>query len=428
MPQQSDDDGLLSEAYQRSVELLKDAATPVGFLASPAHRTNYHAVWGRDGSICATAAFLTEDDELLEAARNTLRTLAGHQAPNGQIPSYITVTAEGEIDEVIYGGLGEITTIDANLWFLIACQTALDMREEDEFIGEHSMAVYRKVMTFLSCVDSNSCGLLEIPTAGDWTDILTRSYHVLYDEVLWYRSLKCAASFAEAAGYEEEDQSFEARAEGVRARINEDFWWSERDTIERVCEKYMIKNELDKDTKHQFYQSHLEPFFNNWHFRFDAFANVLAALMGIAPRERAEQITDTVFERNLHKPYPLRILDPPIEEDDEDAYQLRTADEKPWDYHNGGIWALAGGFWAILLKLQHRDDDAREALLGIAKANRETKEDDGYDWGFYEYHHGKKHTPCGTPRLSWNAASYLIAHEALFNDKLACFARGTDFT
>ena len=39
-------------------------------------------------------------------------------------------------------------------------------------------------MNWLSALDSNNDGLLEVPEAGDWTDLFGRSYHVLYDEVL----------------------------------------------------------------------------------------------------------------------------------------------------------------------------------------------------------------------------------------------------
>lgn len=416
----------VKEAYQQSVELLYECSTAHGFLASSTNRKNYHSVWGRDGCICATAAFLTQDEALLETAIKTVKSLARHQAPNGQIPSYIELDENNEILEVVYGGLGEITTIDANLWFMIACQTALDIHEDKDFITDSTMEVYRKVIQFLYCIDSNSCGLLEIPVAGDWTDILDRSYHVLYDEALWYRALKCAASLAEAAGRDDDSKHFEASANLVKKRLNEDFWWDKPETIKRVCEKYMIKDEIDKEPSRLFYQSHLEPFANKWSNRLDAFANVLVALMGVASHDRIDAIVDTVLERELHKPFPIRVLDPPIEQGDPDAHQLRLSEEAPWDYHNGGIWPLAGGFWALLLKRIGRDDEAEEALHDLSQALKANAEDDS-SWGFYEYLHGKDYTPQGTPRLAWNGAAYIIAYEGVKHGNIACFARGADY-
>ncbi|MDQ8184737.1 glycoside hydrolase 100 family protein [Pelagicoccus sp. SDUM812002] len=416
----------VEEAYRQSLALLYECSTPHGFVASSVFRKNYHSVWGRDGCICATAAFLTDDDKLLKTAIETVKTLASNQAPNGQIPSYLQLDENNEVIDIVYGGLGEITTIDANLWFMIACQTAVDMHGDKDFITESTMEVYRKVIEFLHCIDCNSCGLLEIPVAGDWTDILNRSYHVLYDETLWYRALKCASSLSEAAGRVEESENFERSAQRVKKRINADFWWEDHDTIQRVCQKYMIKNQLDKDHSFPFFQSHLRPFANTWSHRMDSFANVLAALMGIAPHDRIDTIIDTVFERQLHKPFPLRVLDPPIQEGDADADQLRLSDESAWHYHNGGIWPLAGGFWALLLKRVGRESDAEEALSDLATALK-VNTDGRESWGFYEYFHGREHTPAGTPRLAWNGAAFLIAYQGIRHDNIACFSRGADY-
>ena len=65
-------------------------------------------------------------------------------------------------------------------------------------------------MDWLSAHDSNTDGLLEIPEAGDWTDLFGRSYHVLYDEVLWYRANVCYGRILEY------QQDFERAADYLR--------------------------------------------------------------------------------------------------------------------------------------------------------------------------------------------------------------------
>ena len=40
-----------------------------------------------------------------------------------------------------------------------------------------------RAINWLSALDANNCGMLEIPEAGDWTDLFARSYNILYDEV-----------------------------------------------------------------------------------------------------------------------------------------------------------------------------------------------------------------------------------------------------
>ena len=54
----------------------------------------------------------------------------------------------------------------------------------------------QRAIDWLSALDANNCGMLEIPEAGDWTDLFARSYNVLYDEVLWFSSLKYYAKIA----------------------------------------------------------------------------------------------------------------------------------------------------------------------------------------------------------------------------------------
>jgi glycogen debranching enzyme len=410
-----------AEAYRLSIDLLKANSTAHGFLASPIDRRNYRAVWARDGCISSVAAYISGDEELIETARRTLHTLADHQADNGQVPSYLTVDAEGNIGEVNYGGLGEVTSIDSSLWFMFACHSVFRQRGEVEFV-EHPLYVkYREVIRYLLSIDANSCGLLEIPIAGDWSDILNRSYHVLYDEVLWFRALFGAAELSRDSSHDEDARYYAGAAERVWCRLNDDFWWDSAGTMRRVAEKYMIHNDLPLDSELHYYQSHLTPFLNTWSGRFDAFANVLAAVMGVAPPYRIEAIVQRVIDSGLDRPYPLRVLDPPIEESDPDAYQLRFSEEAPYDYHNGGIWPLAGGFWVALLARLGRRDEAEAALHRLAAALTLSDEDSG-EWGFHEYMHGLTHEPKGTRRLSWSGAAYILAYHAHVHGEFAYFA------
>ena len=366
----SSDDSVVDpeEAYTRALGQLRANSSRHGFLAAPHDRRNYRSIWARDGCLCAVAAYVSGDAALIDTARRTLRTLAAHQAPNGQVPSYLQVGADDSLGEVNYGGYGEVTGIDSSLWFIFACHSVFRQAGEHEFVEHPLHDRYREVIRYLSSIDANSCGLLEIPIAGDWSDILNRSYHVLYDEVLWFRALFGCAELARDAGHADDATRYARMAEQVWLRLNEDFWWDSRETVERVAARYMIRNALPQDPRLRYYQSHLTPFLNTWSHRFDALANVLAALMGVAPADRVEAIVHGVQERGLDRPYPLRVLDPPIREGDPDAYQLRLSDEPPYQYHNGGIWPLAGGFWVTLLaQLGHREEAAKAlGRLGAA--------------------------------------------------------------
>ncbi len=423
---QQSDAGLIDAAYHRSLELLRRAATPYGFVASTENLgANYHAVWGRDSSICAIAAFMVDDPELESTAERTLLSLAENQAENGQIPSYILLDGNHKIQEVVHGGWGRITTIDSNLWFFIACQTAFFDRSLHEFIEDHLFEIYHRTMRHLESIDADACGLLEIPIAGDWSDILDRSYHILYDQVLWYRAQRCAALLCRERGEIDAQRKLDERADRIRARLNAEFWWDEHGK-ELARELYFIRHPLPEGEL-LYYQSHLEPFNNTWCHRFDAFGNILACLMGVAPTERIETIIRRVLASELHRPYPIRVLDPPIFPQDSDWNPLYETKERPYEYHNGGIWPLAGGFWILLLANYGWETEARKELAQLAQALMADRDDNGRDsgsWGFHEYFHGRTGAPAGHRYQAWDAASYLLAYKAIQQYHLACFERG----
>ncbi len=420
-PLSADQNGLIEEAYQKSLDLLRRNCTRHGIIAAPDDlQYNYNAIWGRDGSICAAAAFLSDDPEVEENGIKTLRTLADHQGANGQIPSYLKVDKDGNIREIVYGGLGNVTSIDSNLWFLIAAYTAFRDYDRQEFVEDKLFNVYSAALRHLQSIDSDCCGLLEIPAAGDWSDILDRSYHVLYDQVLWYRAVNCTARLFEERDDKETCRQLRSRARTIHERLNSEFWW-DREAIELARNNYFIRNPIPDDKEFPYYQSYLQPFDNRWFHRFDSFGNVLACLMGVAPQERCRTIIQRVFDHQLNQPHPLRVLDPPVSPGDDDWYKIYKSKEQPYDYHNGGIWPLAGGFWVVLLAAVGQTNQALQELVRLAGTMRVGKEDED-PWQFYEYFHGKTGEPKGRPQQSWNAAAFIFAYKAVRENRLPCLA------
>jgi glycogen debranching enzyme len=78
-----------------------------------------------------------------------------------------------------------------------------------------------------------------------------------------------------------------------------------------------------------------------------------------------------------------------------------------WQYHNGGIWPFAGGFWVAALAQAGEHDRARAELAKLARVNAL----DG--WGFNEWLHGLTLAPRGMRGQSWNAAAFLMALDAV---------------
>ena len=113
----SNDRALLEECRERAIALLKRNLTNEGILASTANarseKRGYTAIFGRDAAICALGMALSGDALLEREAVTGLRTLAAHQAPNGQIPKFI----DARNREADFWYLG---CIDSTLWWLIA--------------------------------------------------------------------------------------------------------------------------------------------------------------------------------------------------------------------------------------------------------------------------------------------------------------------
>jgi glycogen debranching enzyme len=79
----------------------------------------------------------------------------------------------------------------------------------------------------------------------------------------------------------------------------------------------------------------------------------------------------------------------------------------PHQYHNGGIWPFVGAYWVMVLAQLGRTKEAQQALARLAAVNAL----DG--WRFTEWLHGRTAAPMGTAGQSWNAATYLLACDAV---------------
>ena len=82
----------------------------------------------------------------------------------------------------------------------------------------------------------------------------------------------------------------------------------------------------------------------------------------------------------------------------------------PWQYHNGGVWPLIGGFWVAALAQNGRIMAARAELVKLARSCELG------GWAFREWLHGRTSAPRGMVGQSWNAAAFLMA-ERLVNDR-----------
>jgi hypothetical protein len=141
----------------------------------------------------------------------------------------------------------------------------------------------------------------------------------------------------------------------------------------------------------------------------DVFGNVLAVLLGLADARASERTLDALIKARVNDPYPVRAVTRPIKQSSSlwRPYMARHRQNFVWQYHNGGIWPMVGGFWISALAAAGRTDQASSELVKLARVCALRS------WSFTEWFHGKTLAPRGMPGQSWNAAAFLIAEHAV---------------
>ena len=383
----AEDCALIAECRTRSVELLRANLSPAGILAAAptarARDRGYAAIFGRDAAICAIGMELSGDRELQLAASKGLERLAQQQAKNGQMPKF--VDAEHEPADFWYLGC-----IDSTLWWLIAL-ALLDVDGKRGLKQRYEPQVVRAIQ-WLEAQEHQRFFLLQQNEASDWADIMPRSGFVLYTNALWYWAKKLFGLSHREETYENFNglfHPFTAKlAEYRRARLLADY-------------------ALQRAERRDLYLSFVN--FSFFGEEGDVFGNVLALLCGLVTDGMSQLIIETLLKENVHEPYPVRVVCEPILQTHMlwRPYMSRHEQNFAWQYHNGGIWPMVGGFWVLALARAGRQDLAWTELVKLARAAALN------DWEFNEWLHGEAHAASGMPKQSWNAATFLWAEHAL---------------
>lgn len=400
----------LADGYDAALVALRKNITDAGFSAcslsdneSYGTDINYRSVWARDGSITTIWTLDLDDEDIRQAQRATLQTLLEHQSPTGQIPANVRI----ETGEPDYAGVGGIASIDSVMWVIIAvtrfCAATGDYSLVDEHFGR-----LQRAMDWLSAHDSNNCGLLEIPEASDWADLFGYSYHVLYDEVLWYRSLVCFAEILDQRGEEERAADYRKHASHVSRVLLREFWPTTGMNPDPVDEQLPPSF---TDTQYslgdaRYLVAQVSPFSFSW--RCDVYGNLLAYLTGLVSKERAMMTFRFLWGVGVNAQGPVTNLYPPVQAGDPEWRSYYTVNllNLPNHYHNGGVWPFIGGMWVRYLYKLGMTDLARRELVNLGRLCHRGV---SAEWEFNEWHHGVTGRAMGKFYQAWSAASFLRA-------------------
>jgi hypothetical protein len=377
---------LIRACHEESVALLARNTRPEGVLAAtPGERAearSYTAIFARDAAICALGMALSGDPALRSAAASSLMTLAAHQAQNGQLPKFVAL----DPPEPDFWYLG---CIDATLWWLIALAFLQTLGEVPA--QRHGPAV-RLALEWLSAQEHPRLRLLQQNEASDWADIMPRSGYVLYSNALWH----LVKRLHRLPGAEETRRACNSLLHPFSGAFAEY-------RRERLMAEYAAGHARDRTL----YLSFIN--FMGFGDEGDVFGNLLAILCGLTDEQGGRRILAALEQARVQEPYPVRAVVRPIRTGSPQwrPYMARHRQNLPWQYHNGGIWPMIGGFWVAALVACGRRRQAQEELVKLAQSC----ELDG--WSFNEWLQGRTGARRGMPGQSWNAAAFVMAEAAV---------------
>jgi glycogen debranching enzyme len=366
----------------------------------------YPQIWARDAVITFMGATVSRDPEMLDAFRISLETLGMHQDRFGQIPVLIQL-ATGAVQ---YG------SCDSTMWYVIGCCLYAE-RSGDRAWLEGRVFSLLAALDWCEMRDFFKKGLISSLEADDWADLLCNRGHVLFTNALmvWaleYASVVLAHSNPGVSG------EWASRAKRTTEAIRDFFWVAPLGSFNDRTHT-QVRSQMSVRLRKLPY---FVPWISVFEFgeRFDAPANLLSVLTGIATPEQAVSILDFIHQEGLDLPYPVRVLHPVILPGEKDwrEYYMVWGHGMPYHYLNGGIWPWVGALYVAALVKTGFHDRARKQLVSLANALELGKKE---PWECNEWLHGQSGNPMGAKYQAWSAGMFLYAHYCVETGKTPGF-------
>jgi hypothetical protein len=338
----------------------------------------YPEPYTRDLMIASLGMLITPNETLITSLRHVFESLAINQTSLGHIPGLAHHT-------------GDRGSSDTTPLFLIGLALFRETIGDSKFLEDAAA----KALTWMQYQSSDQSGLVTQQPTSDWRDEQWVLGFGLFVNTLVYTALRLHGKDAEA--------------DAVRTLINQP----------------IVKAGWKSAYVHEGLTIPDKPYYALWSYkvhnseRFDLLGNSLAILSGIASRDRALQIIDWVeaeCETLMHQG-ELAVKLPPvlmpyIQREDHDWHPRYEQFNLPGEYHNGGLWPFAIGFYIAALVAAGRHDLAREKLdllTELIHTVREAK----VSHGFNEWLKAQNGKPYGQDWQTWSASMYLYTVAAV---------------
>lgn len=391
----------LDKLENQATALLRDACTSYGIWASPDDQENYGRVWGRDSVIAGIAGLLADDERVIQGLGDSITTLAEYQHPRGMIPS--NVLPDDSNPEISYGTLAG--RVDANTWFIIGTCLYL-MRRPGGTLIEKLRPKMEQALELLDRWEFNAAGLLYTPISGNWADEYPIQGHTLYDNLLRLWALKLYNEL-----FEDEKRQKQAREIEEKIRIN---FWPDTDRVGHPAIYHKRAFEDIAKSDHNHFACAVDP--RGYDMHFDAAGNGLALLLGLASESQFKKILS--YLKNIFRQVSTVLIPafwPAITSEDSKWEDLKNNfnynfKNYPHSYHNGGIWPVWMGFFALGASVTS-NSDLPETLL---RAWMKIEDPDNIKFSEYIASNTLKHG--GKDRLCYSASGLIFLISAIRKD------------
>lgn len=378
---------LSQEAHAKAIEVLSHCINPSGLYASGTPE-GYTSVWSRDSMISLLGGALL-GDRFQSVFRRSLLTLAKNQSEHGQIPNAVGLYDELRKSDVTYN------TIDSTFWFLIGARVYQKAYKDARLLKRLQTSI-EKAFLWIEMRDISEDILPEQLPTTDWQDAFPHKYgHTINSAALYYGALRLHGR--------------RAKAEELKRLVNGNSKFPHLALYDKKRGYYLPWAWKDHagDREEEYW--------------FDSLGNCLAIITGLASRETARRILHHIEKQKINRPYPVKTIYPPFQPGKAAWHSYFNAlgeNRLPFQYLNGGIWPMNGGFYvAALVKAKQHKKAAAELEL-LAEANRVGKD---REWEFNEWLDGKTGKPKGGIWQAWSAGAYLLAYESVRRKKVSFF-------
>ena len=395
---------LLKKAVQVCHGIIQKNISKTGLAASV---DTYPEVWARDTVITFLGAAASRDPEMLAAFRISLETLGSNQDRFGQIPFQIRLAD----NHVTYG------SCDSTMWYVVGCCLYGRRSGDYGWLERHAPSIH-KALDWCEMRDFSKSGLISSLEADDWADLSCHRGQVLFTNSLMVWALNDASALL-ARSYPKESEHWATRAQHSMEAIQRFFWVAPPGSFEDKTHMQVRAQMSVRLRKLPYFISWISVF--EFGERFDAPANLLSILTGVATNDQAISILDYIHQEGLDLPYPVHVIHPVIMPGERDwrEYYMVWGHGAPYHYQNGGIWPWVGGLYVAALVRAGLKQRAYEQLVSLARALELGK---GEPWECNEWLHGQSGNPMGAKYQAWSAGMFLYAHHCVQRGEVPEFA------